>query len=193
VGDWLQYRSFYPSAAMLSQVAGQIAGSEQGPPDFTTPLTSKPVAFEALLKAHRSLERGDSALESETLFLQAMQLLIAGRGPSRVGAGVSEQRAVRIAKEYIAENVDRSVTLEEIANVCGFSRFYFIRMFRKATGLSPHEYLVSLRVERARRMLRQGKSLAEIAASSGFADQSHMIRTFRRTLGLTPGALARSA
>ena len=62
--------------------------------------------------------------------------------------------------------------------------------FARATGMTPHAYLVQRRIDLARRMIAGGSSLAEAAIASGFADQSHMTRTFIRKYGLSPGAYA---
>ncbi len=83
--------------------------------------------------------------------------------------------------------------LRELAAQGGYSRSHFLRMFRAATGLTPHRYLLQLRVQKAQRELAQGRaSLIEIAADSGFASHSHMSRVFRQLLGVTPSEYRRS-
>lgn len=80
------------------------------------------------------------------------------------------------------------LALSTLAAAAGLSRYQFLRAFSRLTGLPPHAYLLQRRVQRARRLVRAGLPLAEAAAASGFADQSHMTRCFVRSLGLTPGA-----
>ena len=63
-----------------------------------------------------------------------------------------------------------------------------MRAFKAAYGLTPHAYLLNLRVDRARARLRRGQSLAEVALDCGFCDQSHLPRAFSRLVGLTPAA-----
>lgn len=72
----------------------------------------------------------------------------------------------------------------------GLSRFQLLRAVARATGLTPHAYLMQRRVQMARRLIDGGMGLAEAAVASGFADQSHMTRVFTRTFGLPPGAYA---
>ncbi|WP_458098224.1 AraC family transcriptional regulator [Roseomonas sp. WA12] len=100
---------------------------------------------------------------------------------------------VRRAKEIIASNLHREVSLQEIANTCGLSVFHFIRTFKASTGHTPHSWLQLCRVERARDLiLKSNFSLADIADQCGFADQSHLTRQFKRSVGFTPGAWRRS-
>ena len=74
-----------------------------------------------------------------------------------------------------------------LAAAAGLSPYYFIRVFRQAVGLTPHAYLVQLRVETAKRLLDRGQPVVEAALAAGFADQSHLTRHFKRIVGVTPG------
>ena len=85
------------------------------------------------------------------------------------------------------------LSLQALANESGYSRVHFVRMFKTATGYSPHNYLLNLKLERARELLKNpSKSLIDIALDCGFSSHSHMSRLFHRTLGLTPSAYRRS-
>jgi AraC family transcriptional regulator len=85
------------------------------------------------------------------------------------------------------------LSLQALANESGYSRVHFIRMFRAATGYSPHNYLLSLRLERARELLRNPSlSLIDIALDCGFSSHSHMSRLFHKSVGVTPSAYRRS-
>ena len=79
-------------------------------------------------------------------------------------------------------------TLTELAALAGLGKFQLLRRFKKAYGTTPHDWLLQRRADRARGLIRQGLGLAEAAASTGFADQSHMTRVFMRRFGFTPGA-----
>jgi AraC family transcriptional regulator len=98
----------------------------------------------------------------------------------------------RRAKEMMAADLNGTIPLLEIATACGLSSGHFARAFRKSTGLAPHAWMLSARVERAAVMLGQpGLSLSEIALACGFADQSHFGRVFTQRTGLSPGAWRR--
>ena len=99
---------------------------------------------------------------------------------------------VKRAREMLADNLTKEVSLLEVADACGLSLSYFSRAFRHATGTTPHAWLQSCRIARARDLLRdRERPLAEIALSCGFADQSHFTRMFRRATGIGPGAWRR--
>jgi AraC-like DNA-binding protein len=74
-------------------------------------------------------------------------------------------------------------------NLTELDRAYLIRTFRRTVGMPPHRYLIQIRVREAKRLIREGWPLAEVAAETGFADQSHLTRQFKSLTGLTPGQL----
>lgn len=101
------------------------------------------------------------------------------------------RRALRLAHEYIVENLGERVTLDDLARVIGLSRFHFARQFRRSTGESPMRYVHRCRIEHAKRLLRHGELLmTEIALDVGFCDQSHFSRSFRKLVGMTPREFA---
>lgn len=99
---------------------------------------------------------------------------------------------VRMIDRYIEANLEDPLRLEKLAQLAGISRYHFLRSFKTATGLTPLQYILVKRVERARQMLKDSKeSIAEVAYATGFSSQSHLNRTFKRHFGLTPGAYKR--
>jgi AraC family transcriptional regulator len=92
-----------------------------------------------------------------------------------------------LLNQYFEENLDQSLSLAELAGVVQLSVFHFTRKFRTEFGCPPHAYVMQKRIERAKSQLaRRNIPLKVVAASSGFSDQSHMTRLFRRLLGVTP-------
>jgi len=101
-------------------------------------------------------------------------------------------RQLEAVLDFIESNMSTSISLAEIAAIAHVSRFHFSRLFRASTGVSPMAYLERSRIERARSLLRTGSMrLSDIAAATGFADQSHFIRRFRLHTGTTPGQYER--
>jgi AraC family transcriptional regulator len=85
------------------------------------------------------------------------------------------------------------LSLQALANESGYSRVHFVRMFRTATGYSPHNYLLNLKLERVRELLRNpSMSLIDIALDCGFSSHSHMSRLFHKIIGVTPSDYRRS-
>lgn len=91
--------------------------------------------------------------------------------------------------ERLHDDLGARVSLETLAQDSGMSRFHFCRQFRRSTGLSPYQYQLRIRVERAQSLLSQSpeRSLTDVALECGFYDQAHLTRVFRRYVGVTPG------
>lgn len=83
-------------------------------------------------------------------------------------------------------------SLAQLADAASLSRYQLVRQFAQATGLTPHAYLLQRRLQLARHLMGAGTPLADVAAASGFADQSHLTRLFTRSFGITPGAYVRT-
>jgi AraC family transcriptional regulator len=116
----------------------------------------------------------------------------ADSGPAESGQTTAAPRAVSLATAFIDEHYGRNIGLAEIAEAAHLSPFHLSRLFKKATGRTPHQYLLEVRVNSARALLTAGagaRSLADVAAAVGFADQSHLTRHFKRVLGVTPKQL----
>lgn len=99
----------------------------------------------------------------------------------------------RRLRELLDDRLTETFTLAEAGEVLGANASHLIRAFSRAYGIAPHRYVTGRRVDRARRLLLDGRSAAESAVLAGFHDQAHLTRHFRRTLGTTPGAFARAA
>jgi AraC family transcriptional regulator len=105
---------------------------------------------------------------------------------SRVGL---VDRRIRRAVELMHAHLDRDLPLEEIAAAAYLSPFHFARLFKKATGTSPHAYLAALRAERAQTLLAETDlSVTEVSTRVGYSSPSHFTKAFRQTTGLTPRA-----
>ncbi len=96
------------------------------------------------------------------------------------------------AKDLIASRLSGNLTIAEIAADCGLTPSYFTRQFAASTGMTPHRWLLKMRVEAAKQLISEGRlSLVEVALSCGFADQSHLTRIFSREVGTPPRTWAR--
>ena len=141
------------------------------------------------LRLYRLLTGGDcgSLIAVESLLLCLVNRLMSERSSD---PAKSFPQSLRHARALIDDAPARNLTLGDLADVSKLSRFQVLRGFAKMTGLTPHAYLMQKRADLARRLIRRGLVLADVAAASGFADQSHMTRTFVGKYGVTPGAYA---
>jgi AraC-like DNA-binding protein len=126
--------------------------------------------------------------EVGVLFASRFLALLSGKKPrSRPVAAADRRRAVEAAL-WIDGNSQEEIRLEQVAARAGLSPFHFLRMFSKAIGVTPHQYLVRSRLRRAARLLvEKERSVTDIALDAGFADLSNFVRTFHRAAGVPPG------
>ena len=94
---------------------------------------------------------------------------------------------LRQATNYINDNLDQQIKLNDIAELVGISQYYFCRLFNESTGVSPYKYVIQQRVAKAKNLIKNSKlSLVDIAYECGFSSQSQMTQHFRKCVGVTP-------
>lgn len=187
------YRILCIDQEQLQALSSQIDEKFNLAPHFPCPAINddlfqqKVRQFFALLGSpHAKLE------QEENLFDLLSHLIMRHAGqPPRPPKLRPHPPAVARACEYIRENYDANLALRHLAQAAGLSPFHFHRVFLKTTGISPHDYLVRIRIERAMELLRKGGAIAEVALDTGFVDQSHFTRFFKKIIGTPPGRYLR--
>jgi AraC family transcriptional regulator len=102
--------------------------------------------------------------------------------------GLSQLQLVRVL-DYINERLDRKIELTDLAQLLGISQFHFSHLFKQAIGVSPYQYLIQQRIERAKQLLQQlDRSIMDVALDCGFNSHSHLSKQFRQFTGMTPKA-----
>lgn len=179
-----RWRMLYLAPERVLDAAGDVEPGTRF--EFAAPVMRDPVLVARFGALFDGITAGDG-LKSESLLLALVARLLqpAPRGRPALVAGVAA------ARERIDDDPSTTPTLASLAAQAGLSRHQFLRAFTRLTGLPPHAYLLQRRVQHARGLVRGGMGLADAAAASGFADQSHMTRCFVKTFGLAPGAFAR--
>ena len=101
--------------------------------------------------------------------------------------------AVWLAGKFCRDHLADPISVEDMAAAAGLTRFHFSRIFKQATGRTPHQYLLILRLRRAAELLGQsGVSVSAVARQTGFSDPSHFCNVFKRAMGMTPTAFRQS-
>lgn len=192
IPDGWQYRMFYPEVTLLQQVLQELDETRRGLPYFPQPVIHDPELVQQFRQLHIALEHAETRLECDSRFLWTFTQLIArhaDRRPWAVPDG-QENWAVQQALEYLQNHYAQSVTLDQLATIARLKPLRLLRVFQRSIGLPPHAYLVQLRVARAKHLLATGQSIAAVALDTGFTDQSHLNRHFKRVVGITPGQYA---
>ena len=174
-----------PSMEAIVRVRGVGAGHS-----IRKPRVRDPLLAQRFIELHRALETTPWRLECETLLME--WLLGAGGLAERPESRATARRdsALRSARELLCDEIAGNVTLDELARAAGVSRHRLSRLFGAGYGMPPHRFQLACRIGAARRMLERGVPVAEAAVESGFVDQSHLHRHFRKTLGMTPARYA---
>jgi AraC family transcriptional regulator len=149
------------------------------------------------LKAEREAGYAGGRLYAESLGTALAAHLLRAHALPMTGTLRGDQglppRKLKQVLDFLEANLDRNPGLAELAVVAGFGMSHFKVLFRRSTGMPPHQYLLRRRVERARELLLQGRlDASQIALDTGFSHQSHMARCMRRVLGISPSALVRA-
>lgn len=179
-------RVLYLDAA---QVDIRRMGRAVDQPDWTDPALRT-----AVDRVHRAVQRPGDELEAEGWLAIATARL--GRHVAGADPAPAQSRAPTLARrlqDLLDDHVVDGISLATASAALGARPSHLVRAFGREMGISPHRYLVGRRLDLARRLLLTGKQPNVVAAEVGFYDQAHLTRHFKRTLGVTPAAYARSA
>lgn len=180
------YRTCYPDAALMAEIADDL--ELPGLPMFDKGIVEAPELARAFASAHRLAGK----LEQETSMLEVLGELVGrfgdGKCRRRAVDGGEAARRFRLYGELIAADLSAGFDLARLAATAGVTRFQVIRDFNRAAGMTPGQYLRDRRIRAASVLMKTDMPLAEIAAATGFADQSHLTRVFKTIKGLSPGA-----
>jgi AraC-like DNA-binding protein len=183
------YRVMYINPELLQRLASEISNRTTNYPFFPTPIIIDPDLARQYTNLHLAVEAGNSALEQEERLISVLEQFILRYAeirptPRTIG---SEQQRVRQVREYLAEHLTENISLAQLSELVNLSPYHLSRVFAREVGLPPHRYQIQLRVARARILLSQGRSLQTVAEQTGFADQNHLARHFKRLVRVTPG------
>lgn len=167
----------------------------------STPRASRWVVFrdrvlrDRLVRAHAAFAAGEVGVDLEVPVVEAVAGLDSHLKPFPHASRRhrAEDAAVRRAVALLREQWNQKVSLNELSDAAGLSRFELVRRFREQVGLPPHAFQLDLRIAEARRLLGAGQGSAAVAFRCGFADQPHLTRMFKRAVGVTPGEYARAS
>jgi len=188
----LRYRMLYlePSLLLRHPVLRHPGASQLALPFVADPVMLDEPLRKILLEALVSMDEGLDELFVDGLVTEIALGLARHAGQPIKALGKPAWRQAQAARDYLEANADRQVRSSELEQITGLDRYALSRHFRALFATSPHRFLTMRRLQRARALIEVGQPLAEIAATVGFTDQSHLNRHFKKAFGLTPGRWA---
>jgi AraC-like DNA-binding protein len=181
----LIYRMLYLPPQLIHEAAERHG---QALPFVRAPVIRDQALATALYEALRDLSVSPEDIEMDDLQMRLAAGLYRNSGAEPQSNSLIDAAAVRRVAEFLHDNISESVSSNQLEAISGMDRFALSRHFRRYMGTSPHRFQIMRRLQHARSLLVQGNiSLAEVAFSSGFADQPHFTRHFKSTYGLAPG------
>ncbi|MEF1289996.1 AraC family transcriptional regulator [Vibrio sp. M260118] len=189
-GGW-EYKAMYPLPEQFSQLTEGLS-SGLSVPYFPEPVVYDPELAQQLRLVFDTLAQSDNKLLRETLIYGTLVKLVARHSKSKVNwePKTRSQRQLLMVKEFLDDFPQADVSLEDLSKLAGLSPYYLTRSFQKEFGLPPHAYQIQARLRVAKQLLRKGLKISEVAQETGFHDQSHFHRHFKRALGVTPKQFA---
>ncbi len=161
----------------------------QAIPNLPISCLEDPTILQMVLNLYHSSQEDDaySALYRDTMTLALAAHLYRAYGQLEETSPQTNDPRIKRAIDYIEDNLDQPITLDELAGVSAMSRYHFAKMFKDLTSLPPHRYLAERRIEQAKSLLMSSSlSTAEVAYQVGYNSQSNFTQIFRRLTGVTP-------
>jgi AraC-like DNA-binding protein len=189
-GKRISYRMLYFDLNLMGAAAAEIAGYAHVIPEFASMVVGDVVLWRRLQRFCRVIQGPGGRLEKESAILDALAQpypLIRQREAKAIPRSTFGGKSIRQATGFLSENLDRKISLDDVSRAAGLSRYHFLRVFKRETGLPPHLFRTLRRIDRGKQLLRDGLPLAQAALAVGFSDQSHFTNTFRKYTGATPG------
>lgn len=137
--------------------------------------------------AHRAGEFESSSLEQEHELYSIATHISQILGKFRPDGWTNRKDALLMSvRDYIHDNIEENISIEDLSHVANLSKYHLIRIFRSQFGLTPHKYILNHRINKVREALKKGLSATRVAHEFSFFDSSHLNRHFKRAYGVTP-------
>ncbi len=182
-------RSLYLQKEFFQHLEKLFTGSDAGKMTLGTAVFDNCSSWNQLILFHEAVISGEDRMAVEQYVVSLFSSIYrdsAEKIPGHNHYGGGDKRIDKII-EYMNSNLAEQVSLGDLSELLDCTSYHLIRVFKAAKGMSPHAYLVQLRLEAARQYLDQGMPIIDVASATGFADQSHLTRKFKQRYGLTPG------
>ena len=180
------YRMLFVDTLKMGEVQQDVLQNQHSHyTPFLNDLERSPNLQQQFIALFSALRTGNSILEAEVCLFDFVEACFAHHPTKIIQTNPLQPNLVRV-RQKLLDDVGHSHQLQSLAEEAGISRYQLVRAFKSQFGLPPHAYLIDDRIKRAKRMLKSGQSISEIALQLGFSDQAHFQRQFKRKLAVTP-------
>lgn len=185
-GKTLDYRCLNIKPEIMSKAVFEITGRGYLP-CFTTPVVFHSELVSILRDLHLVIMQEEKDFRKEEIFYLLLEQLIEEYTEQEETSPKSEQSMeAKIICDFLEKNYMQRITLDDLSNLTGLSKYYLLRSFTKQKGITPYSYLETIRIDKAKKLLEQGELPIDVALQTGFTDQSHFSNFFKKFIGLTP-------
>jgi AraC-like DNA-binding protein len=191
-GGW-SYRAMYPLPEVFESISLEL-GLNKGAPYFPEAVVYDPYLAQLLRATFTTLSHSNNRLHRESVIYSALVKLVARHSKSTftVSLAKADKKHLMLVKQFLDDYPEVDVSLEKLATLSGLSACHLLRQFQRYFGLPPHTYQIQSRLRLAKKLIQQGVKMMDVALDSGFHDQSHFHRHFKRAMGVTPGIYAKA-
>ena len=181
-------RSLRISRELFATLLTELPGREAPKAHFPVPLLKDDELFGNVFRLHELASSPASQLAKECLLREVFSLLVNrhSRGRDEWPAAGDETGSVRRVCEYLGDCCYENVSIGTLAAIAGFSPFHLCRVFERTVGVPPHVYQLDVRLTKAADLLARGRKIVAVAMETGFCDQSHFHKAFKKKFGVTP-------
>lgn len=184
-GKTLDYRCINIQQDVMRKAALDITNKNYLP-YFKEPVLFHNDLVPSLRELHQMIMQEVSDFKKEELFLFIIEELIAEYSDAVLEATQEQNTEIKKVCDFLEENYMKNITLNDLSDLTGLSKYYLLRSFTKQRGISPYSYLETIRIGKAKKFLEHGIAPIDVALQTGFTDQSHFTNFFKKLIGLTP-------
>ena len=181
----LDYRCLNIPETVMQNTIMEIAGKKDLP-RFKKQVIAGAEQIQMLRELHEMIMQGSREFQKEELYLFLMEQLIntyAESNPAEEEDNIKLEKVCR----FVEESYAKAITLDELSKIAQMNKYVLLRTFTKEKGITPYQYLLTTRINKARALLENGIEPIDVAIHTGFSDQSHFTNVFKKLIGVTPG------
>lgn len=182
----LDYRCINIKEDVMKELVNEITG-EKYLPVFSQTVVFRCEYISLLREVHEMIMKESSDFEKEEKLLFLIEILIRKYSEPVGDNYENNDNSIKKVCTFIEENYSKCLKLDELSEIAGMNKYSLLRAFTKVKGVTPYQYLQTIRINKSKELLENGAEVIDVALQTGFTDQSHFTNFFKKFIGLTPG------